>query len=93
MPSMPGSGTAVPPEVDEVEPPDVVEVDDEVGGPPDVVPPVVEVVVVPPVVDDVVDPPEVDDVVVPPVVVPPVVLELELELPQLPLPDLCPQLQ
>ena len=34
MPSMPGSGTAVPPEVDEVEPPEVDEV--EVVEPPEV---------------------------------------------------------
>jgi hypothetical protein len=49
-PSIPGSGTVVPPEVDEVV----------------VVPPEVDEVVVPPEVDDVVVPPEVLDVVVPP---------------------------
>lgn|GEM_PF-1162913 len=59
-PSMPGSGTAVPPEllpveVDEVAPPEV----EEVVVPPEVVPPEVEEVVVPPEVV----PPEVDDVV------------------------------
>ena len=79
-PSMPGSGTAVPPEllpveVDEVAPPEV----EEVVVPPEVVPPEVEEVVVPPEVV----PPEVDDVV-------DEVVELEVE--ELPLfgPPLLP---
>lgn len=56
MPSMPGSGTAVPPVEDDVVPPEVEEV---------VAPPEVEEVVVPPDVLEVV-PPEVEEVVVPP---------------------------
>ena len=53
MPSMPGSGTAVPPEVDDVVAPP--EVDDVVE------PPEVDDVVAPPDVDEVVEPLDVDD--------------------------------
>lgn len=77
MPSMPGSGTGVPPEVEppEVEPPVV---------PPEVVPPEVVVVVPPEVV-----PPEVVVVVPPPEVE---LVEL-VDPPHLPPAPLCPQLQ
>ncbi|MEQ1497026.1 MAG: hypothetical protein ABL914_00060 [Novosphingobium sp.] len=72
-PSMPGSGTAVPPdEVEVVVPPEVLLVD--VVEPPEVVLLEVVLVVVPPV--------EVDEVVVPPeevVVVPPVDVEVEVD--------------
>jgi hypothetical protein len=76
MPSMPGSGTGVPPEEvlppvevlppEEVLPPDVVEVElppevDEVVDEPPEVDEVVEVLE-PPEVDEVLEPPEVDDV-------------------------------
>ena len=80
MPSMPGSGTVVPPEVVD----EVVEV---------LVPPleVVEEVVVPPleVVEEVVVPPldVVDEVVVPPVEVD------EVEVPHIPAPIESPQMQ
>ena len=53
MPSMPGSGTVVPPDVDDVVAPP--EVDDVV------VPPEVDDVVAPPDVEDVVEPLDVDD--------------------------------
>jgi hypothetical protein len=86
MPSMPGSGTAVPPEVDDVV--ELVEVPPEVV----VVPPEVDdVVVVPPeVVDEVVVPPEVDEVVVPPEVVE---VDDEDDPPHKREPDGWPQLQ
>lgn len=79
-PSMPGSGTAVPP------------VDEEVVVPPEVVE---DEVVVPPEVDDVVVPPEVDEVVEDEVVVPPEVDEVddELVLPHIDAPAEWPQLQ
>jgi len=84
MPSMPGSGTVVPPEVEEV-------VED------DVAPPDVEEVVAPPEVDDVVAPPEVEDVEAPPevedVVEPLDVDDDELDEPHMALPIESPQLQ
>ncbi len=100
MPSIPGSGTAVPPEVDDVVelvevPPDVVVVPPEVVVvPPEVVvpPDVDDVVVVPPeVVDEVVVPPEVDEVVVPPEV--DEVDDEEVEPPHMAAPAGWPQLQ
>lgn len=66
---MPGSGTAVPPEDDVVEPPDVPppEVEPPEVPPPEVLPPVEEPPEVePPDVDDVEWPPEDEDVEVPP---------------------------
>jgi hypothetical protein len=76
MPSIPGSGTVVPPEVEEVVlPPDVLPPEvEEVVLPPDVLPPEVEEVVLPP---DVL-PPEVEEVVLPPDVLPPEVEEVVL---------------
>lgn len=84
MPSMPGSGTAVPPEEPPLEPPEVEVVPPEVVVvvPPEVEPPDVEVVVPPEVV-----PPEV-------VVVPPEVeLLVEVLPPHIFLPVLSPQSQ
>jgi len=94
MPSMPGSGTVVPPDDDVVLPPEV----DDVLAPPevllDVLPPDVEEVVLPPEVElppevlpPEVLPPDVDDVVLPPEVelvdVPPLLLDVEEEVDEL----------
>jgi hypothetical protein len=68
-PTMPGSGTVVPPELDDVVELVVVPPDEEVVVPPEddevVVPPEDEEVVVPPDDDEVVVPPEDDDVLPP----------------------------